>query len=303
MAFGSEDSMKQAAVLAIVAWCCAGPLPAAERYQVTGLILKIDRPHRTFVASCSAIPGYMEAMVMPILAPQEKALDGLEQGKMVDFTLVVGARESHAENIRIHNYESLETEPLQVRRLQLLSKAGETNPAISELAVGQPVADFTLTDQTNRRISLSQFAGKVVAVTFIYTSCPLPNYCFRLSNNFGRLHKRFAARMGRDLVLLSITFDPVHDQPEVLAKYAATWKADPNSWHFLTGSLPEVKTVCRKFGVDFWADEGTLAHSLHTVVIGRDGKLTANFEGNEFTAEQLGDFVAMVLSQPSQVRR
>jgi protein SCO1 len=294
--------MKQAAVLAIVACCCAGQLRGAERYQVTGLILKIDRPHRTFVASCSAIPGYMEAMVMPILVLQEKALDGLERGKMVDFTLVVGAHESHAENIRIHNYESLETEPLQVRRLQLLSKAGETNPAVSELAPGQPVPDFTLTDQINRRISLSQFAGKVVAVTFIYTSCPLPNYCFRLSNNFGRLQKRFAARMGRDLMLLSISFDPVHDQPEVLAKYAATWKADPNSWHFLTGSLSEVKAVCRKFGVDFWADEGTLAHSLHTVVIDRDGKLAANFEGNEFTAEQLGDFLATILSQASQAR-
>ena len=78
-------------------------------------------------------------------------------------------------------------------------------------------------------------------MTFIYTSCPLPNYCFRLSNNFGRLNQRFAARMGRDLVLLSITIDPVHDRPAVLAKYAATWKADPKSWHFLTGSLAEVQ--------------------------------------------------------------
>ena len=69
--------------------------------------------------------------------------------------------------------------------------------------------------------------------------------------------------MGRDLVLLSITFDPVHDQPDVLAKYAATWKADPNSWHFLTGSQAEVKEVCGKFGVDFWPDEATLTHCLH----------------------------------------
>jgi protein SCO1 len=145
----------------------------------------------------------------------------------------------------------------------------------------QAVPDFALTDQTGRRVSLSQFAGMVVAVSFIYTSCPLPNYCFRLSNNFGALSKRFAGSLGRDLVLLSITIDPVHDRPEILAKYAATWNADPKSWHFLTGSLPDVKTVCEKFGL----------------VIDRQGRLAADFEGNEFTAQQLGDFVSALTSK------
>jgi protein SCO1/2 len=159
------------------------------------------------------------------------------------------------------------------------------------------VADFALTDQAGQRVTLSQFAGKVLAVTFIYTSCPLPDYCFRLSNNFGRLSKRFADRMGRDLVLLSITFDPVHDQPRVLAKYAGTWKADAKSWHFLTGTLSDVKAVCRQFGLNFWQEEGALTHSLHTVVIDRHGKLAANFEGNEFTAEQLGDFVEVEMAR------
>ena len=295
--------MKQAVLLAIVACCCATRSQAAQRYQVTGLILKIDRPHRNFVASCTAIPGYMEAMVMPFSVLQEKALDGLQEGKMVDFTLVVEAKDSHAEKIHIHEYQSAENEPILARRLQLLSKVGETDPAMSELAPGQRVPDFTFTDQANRPISLSQFSGKVVAVTFVYTSCPLPNYCFRLSNNFGRLQKRFAAQMGRDLVLLSITFDPVHDRPEVLAKYGATWHADPNSWHFLTGSVADVQAVSRKFGVDSWPDESTLTHSLHTAVIGRDGKLAANFEGNEITAVQLGDYVATILSQPRQGAR
>jgi cytochrome oxidase Cu insertion factor (SCO1/SenC/PrrC family) len=103
--------------------------------------------------------------------------------------------------------------------------------------------------------------------------------------------------MGRNLVLLSITMDPAHDRPEVLAKYAETWKADPNSWHFLTGGLSEVKTVCGRFGVNFWPDEGALTHSMHTVIIDRRRRLTANFEGNEFTAEQLGDFLATTLAQ------
>ncbi|HEV3197809.1 MAG TPA: SCO family protein [Bryobacteraceae bacterium] len=265
---------------------------AAKRYSVAGVILKIDRPHRTFVASCAAIPGYMEAMVMPFTVRDEAVLDGLQPSTSVDFTLVVESGHSYAEAIRTHRYESLEQEPLRARRLQLLAESG-TN----RLTLGQPVADFALTDQTGQRVALSQFAGKVVALTFIYTSCPLPDYCFRLSNNFGRLSKRFADRMGRELVLLSITFDPVHDQPRVLAKYAATWKADAKSWHFLTGALSEVKAVCRNFGLNFWQEEGALTHSLHTVVIDRHGKLAANFEGNEFTAEQLGDFVEVQMGK------
>jgi len=271
-------------------------LPAAERYPVTGLILSIDQPQRSFLASCSEIPGYMKAMVMPIPVREVKALAGLKPSMFVDFTLVVEKDRSWAENVRVHDYENLAQEPLLVRRLQLIARLDKTNPLPAPLAIGEPVSDFTLTDQTGQRVSLSKFAGKVVGVTFIYTSCPLPDYCFRLSNNFGRLQKRFADRMGRDLVLLSVSFDPVHDQPEVLAKYAGIWKADPNSWHFLTGTTAEVKAVCRMFGLNFWPDEGTLAHSLHTLVIDRDGKLAANFEGNQFSAEQLGDFVQTTLN-------
>ena len=264
---------------------------ASARYPVTGIVLQVDAPHKTFVASCAAIPGYMEAMSMPFAVRDARDLAGLRPGAAIEFTLVVDARDSHAEGIRPHRFESMEQEPLLARRLELLE------PPHPTLRPGGPVPDFTLTDQLGRRASLSQFAGKVVAVTFIYTSCPLPNYCFRLSNNFGRLSQRFANRMGRDLILLSITFDPVHDRPEVLGKYAATWKADPASWRFLTGSLEEVKAVCRKYGLNFWQDDDLLTHSLHTLVIDRQGKLAADLEGNEFTAGQLGDFVAVEMDK------
>jgi len=289
--------MKRALLLALGICFVINVLAAAERYPVTGLILSIDQPHRRFVASCSEIPGYMKAMVMPITVREPKPLEGLKPSMFVDFTLVVEKDRSWAENVRVHDYENLAQEPLLVRRLELLARLDGTNPTPAPLAIGEPVSDFTLTDQTGKRVSLSQFAGNVVGVTFNYTSSPLPDYCFRLSNNFGRLQKRFARQMGRDLALLSISFDPVHDQPEVLAKYASSWKADANSWRFLTGTLPEVKAVCRRFGLNLWRDEGALAHSMHTLVINRQGKLAANFEGNQFTAEQLGDFVEATLNQ------
>jgi protein SCO1/2 len=265
-------------------------LTAATRYPVTGIVLKVDRPHRSFDASCAAIPGYMEAMAMPYSVLDNRELADLKPGAYVDFTLVVEKERSYAEGIRIHRYEGSEREPLLARRLQLLEAPHAT------VQPGDAVPDFTLTDQTGRLVALSQWAGKVVAVTFVYTSCPLPDYCFRLSNNFSQLNQRFASRMGRDLVLLSISFDPVHDQPTVLAKYASTWKADPESWHFLTGPLDEVKVVSRQFGLNFWPDEGYFTHSLHTLVIDRRGRLAADFEGNQFTARQLGDYVEALIS-------
>lgn len=268
----------------------AAGLAAATRYPVTGVVLKVDRPHRSFDASCAAIPGYMEAMAMPYSVLNDRELSNLTPGTYVEFTLVVEKKRSYAEGIRIHRYESSEREPLLARRLKLLEAP---RPTVKQ---GDAVPDFTLIDQVGRSVTLSQLAGKVVAVTFIYTSCPLPDYCFRLANNLGQLNQRFADRMGRDLVLLSISFDPVHDTPKVLAKYASTWKADPESWHFLTGPLDEVKAVSRRFGLNFWPDEVYVTHSLHTLVIDRRGRLAADFEGNQFTARQLGDYVESLIS-------
>ncbi len=280
--------MKRRELLALAA--CATAWGAAKRYAVTGIVLQVDAARRSFVASIAAIPGYMEAMAMPFFVHDARELANLRPGAYVEFTLVVDAGDSWAEGIQLHHFASMEQEPLLARRLQLLE-------GTKALKIGQAIPGFTLLDQANQRVSFSQFAGKVVGVTFIYTSCPLPNYCFRLSNNFGRLNQRFAARMGRDLVLLSITVDPVHDRPIVLAKYAATWKADPKSWHFLTGSLAEVQAVCRQFGVNVWQDEGLFTHPLRTMVIDRAGKLAGDFEGNEFSAEQLGDFVQAVMDR------
>ena len=276
------------------------PVFAVQRYPVSGLVVKVDRSKNTFVVSSDAIPGYMDAMVMPYSVHDPKLLDGLTQGTMVEFTLVVDKDDSYAENIRIRHYESVEQEPLQARRLKILEGLSGP-PAVTVLDPGQRVPDFTLTDQSKRQISLRGLEGKVVAVNFVYTRCPLPQYCVRMVNSFGHLQKRFRERLGRDLVLLTISFDPIHDQPAVLAEYASSWKADPNVWHFLTGPEAEVSRVCGLFGLGFWRDEATFTHSLRTVLIDRDGKLVANLEGNQFTPEQLGDLVQAVLERPNRV--
>jgi len=284
------------ALLLFLAALIASTVLAQQKYSAKGLVLGIDKQHRIVTVSCESIPGYMDAMIMPIEVRDTKELDGLTRGAMIEFSLVVEKENSYAEGVHIRIFESLEADPLSARRLRLLD--GVMDPSLSPervLKVGEPAPDFSLVDQNRERITLSQFTGKVVAITFVYTRCPFPNYCFRLTNNFARLQKRFAGEMGRELILLSVTMDPVHDQPEALAQYGWTWNIDPKGWHLLTGPPTEVQKFCNRFGVAFYPDEGQLIHSLHTLVIDQHGRLVANLEGNEFTAEELGDLVENVM--------
>lgn len=268
----------------------------AKQYSATAMVLKVDSSQKTLTASCQSIPGFMSAMTMPFKVKDRKELAGLVPGEVVEFTLVVTRTTSYVEHVRVKPYQSSEQDPFTAERLALLKQISRgPDSKTTQLSVGERVPDFTLIDTERRSVKLSQFSGKVVALNFIYTSCALPNFCYRTANNFSVLQKRFSKRLGADLVLLTVTFDPERDQPEVLAHYARTWKADPATWHFLTGPPADVHHVTDMFGMDFFPDEGLMNHSLHTAVIDRNGKLVANIEGNRYSPEQLGDLVQTVL--------
>ena len=260
-----------------------------------GMVLMVDAAKKSVVVSHDAVTGVMPAMTMPFDVAEARELNGLVPGAIVTFTLVLEKERGHIERLRVIRYQSVEQDPITARRLRLLQEM--TRSGAKAVDVGREVPDFTLTDQTKRRVSLSQFRGKVVAVNFIYTSCVLPQFCYRLANHFGVVQKRFKERMGRDLVLLTVTFDPARDTPERLAEYGAQWSADPASWRFLTGSVADVRRVCSLFGVDSFADEGLINHSTRTAVIDRRGAIAASIEGNEYTAAQLGDLVESVLAR------
>ncbi len=274
------------------------PAFAQQKYTAKALVLAVDKERRIMTVSCEAISGYMDAMIMPIEVRDSKELEGLARGTMIEFSLVADKEQPYAENVHIRTFDSLELDPLSARRLRLLDGAMDASLSPDRvLKVGQPAPDFSLIDQNRERVKLSQFAGKAVAITFVYTRCPFPNFCFRLTNNFARLQKRFAKEMGRELILLTISLDPVHDQPETLSEYGRTWNIEPKGWHLLTGPPAEVQKFCERFGVAFYPDEGQFIHSLHTLIIDQQGKLAANLEGNEFSADELGDLVQSVLKK------
>ena len=281
------------AALAVALLAVVSAHAADKEYAVTGVVLQVDVARRTFIVSHEKIQGLMDAMAMPFEVRDAKELQGLVPGASVEFTLAVGEKAAYATRIRVRRYRSLEQDPATARRLALMKRL--TGASGRVLAVGDRVPDFTLIDQRRQQVSLSGLAGKVVALNFIYTRCALPQFCLRVTNNFGVLQKRFPRELGRDLVLLTVTFDPSQDTPEVLAKYAARWKADAQTWHFLTGDRDIVRRVCAAFGIDAFPDEGLINHSLRTAIIDRRGTLAASLEGNQYTPEQLGDLVAAVL--------
>jgi protein SCO1/2 len=267
------------AVLAATVAACA------SHHTTTGLVLRVDKPAATVTISHDAFPGFMDAMAMPFSLTGAAAAVGVAPGDRVRFRLSVKGQRSW------------------VDRLEVISAAPvdagmQGSPAVPVLVpVGDAIPDFELTDQSAAPVALSSFRGKVVAVTFIYSRCPLPDYCPLMVENFKALRERFAMRMDRDLVLLTISFDPQYDTPAVLARYAAARRAGGPGWHFLTGDAKKIERVCNAFGIQYWAEEGLITHSLQTAVVDRDGRLAASVEGKDFTSRQLGDLVGAVLDR------
>ena len=273
---------------------------AVEHHSAQGILLEVHPNNHRIVVSCDPIPGYMAAMVMPFTVRGPEDLKTFAPGASIRFNMVETKGAAYAEHLQVVPITNFEAEPMEAGRLTLLHKTLDPSAAAKVVGVGQPVPDFALIDQAQKTTHLAQFKGKVIALTFTYSRCPNPNYCFRLSNNLSQVERRFRALAGKDLILITIVIDPDQDRGKALERYAGTWKADPAAWRFLTGTLEEVQNVAALFGMNFWSSEGFLTHSFHTVVIDRDGKLAANIEGNQFSATQLGDMVETILHQSQQ---
>ncbi len=260
----------------------------ARRFPVRGMVLALDPAGGAVTVSHRDIPRYMPAMTMPFRVKRPADLAGLAPGAEIEFELVARKSGSYIERLR------------RIGGAAVIEDQGDRialPPNPDRIEIGAPMPDFTLTDQLGRAVRLSAFRGAVVAVDFIYTRCPLPDVCPRLSANFARLQSRFGERMPRDLVLLSVTIDPRYDTPEVLLGYARIWKARPDGWRFLTGPDGEIETVARRFGMHYWPEEGLITHTSQTGVIGRNGKLAARVDGSSFAPMQLGDLIQRELEK------
>ena len=246
------------------------------------MVLGLNPQEQTVVISHRDIPHYMRAMSMPFHVRNAAELAGLYPGAQIEFSLIARRSGSYIQHLR------------RVGGSAVIEDQGDRillPPNPTAVPIGATMPDFTLTDQFHHPVRLSDFRGKVIAVDFIYTRCPLPDVCPRLSANFARLQTRFRQKMGQDLILVSITIDPQYDTPEVLLGYAKIWKAGSQGWRFLTGPDSEIQSVARRFGMNYWPEEGLITHTSQTGIIARDGKLAAKVDGSSFAAPQLGDLI------------
>jgi len=257
----------------------------ATSFVATGLVLRVDTATSTLTVSHDEVPGFMDAMVMPLSVRGRSPMATIRPGDRVAFRLVVGKTASHIDRVRL-----LSAAPADSGLL--------ATPAASTLvSIGAPIPDFSLIDQRGLPVTLSNLRGRVVVVTFIYTRCPLPDYCPRMITNLAAVRDRFRDRLDSDIVLLTVTFDPQYDTPERLAAFARAQKADVPGWHFLTGDATGIKQVCDAFGVEYWPDSGLITHTLQTAVVDREGRLAAAVEGKDFTGRQIADLVQSVLDR------
>jgi protein SCO1/2 len=239
-----------------------------HRYQVEGIVVETKPALRQMVVAHRPIDNYMPAMTMPFHVGSGVDLEKLTPGTRIGFELKVGRHVSMAQKVQIRS---------TVNDFKL--------PAIpvAQIVIGFKIPPFSLLDQSGETVHLSDFQGKVVVVDFIYTRCPLPDVCPRLSANFSSVSKKLR---GRDVEFLSITIDPQFDTPAILAEYARRWQA-AESWKFLTGTSAQIQEVAASFGLAYWPEEGSITHTVATAVIGRDGTLVAKIDGAAYRPDQL----------------
>jgi protein SCO1/2 len=275
---------------------CGKPAPPPERtHEVTGQVLGVRPEIREVRLAHDEIPGYMPAMAMSFAVKDPSLLQGLQRGDMVRATLVVTDTDAWLSSIDRTGHapvvEAADTDEAQ----------SPAAPPPDLLEPGQPVPDLTFTDQDDRTFMLAGVRGRAVALTFIYTRCPLPNFCPRMDRLFLAVQKEVAGRQdlrGR-VQLVSVSFDPAFDTPAVLKQHAASIGADLDSWRFVTADPGAIDSFATRFGVSIVREtNGTLeiTHNLRTAVIGPDGRLLKVFPGSDWTPQQVVAELAAALA-------
>ncbi len=258
-----------------------------RRFALKGVVRQVNAAKSEVTVEHEAIPGYMTGMTMPFPVKDPKAVGSLRAGDAIEATLVVEKDRYWLEGIATRSAftspgpsAASGGAPGQATGSRVVTP--QPNRGVS---VGDRVPDFSLTDQTGGIVRLSQMRGEPVAVTFLYTRCPIATACPMTTAKFSRLDAMLREKkFGR---LLVITVDPEHDTREVLADYARKAGADPKRWKFLTGSPEAVARVAESFGVMYYPDRGQIIHAQAVAVVDPEGRLSTIYFGETWEPEHL----------------
>lgn len=264
--------------LAIATAGCSRQAPPRE-FELRGQVLAVDEARQEITIKHEDIEGFMPGMTMPFKVSDRRLLEGRAPGDLITATLVVGERDAHIRTLERTGQAPVPPDATPPRRVDILT-------------TGERVADASFVDETGSRRSLAELRQNVVAVTFMYTRCPLPNFCPVMDRNFRAVQDAIRAdpHLTGRARLLSVSFDPEHDTPAVLAAHAARLQADPAVWHFVTGTVEDVDRFASQFGVSILRNDpgaADIVHNLRTAVVDGEGRVAAVLDGSEWTPAQL----------------
>jgi protein SCO1 len=262
------------------------PGEAAQHYETRGVVRGFFPDRSTIEIQHENISGFMPSMTMPFVARDQKQIAGLKIGDAISFRMTVTQKDFWIDNVK------------KIRREEVDVAGPKRAPVASaerdaRLKEGDEMPPFSLTDQNGGRISLDTFRGQPFVLTFVFTRCPVPNFCARMSNNFEELQTGIKTGGGTlaKTRLLSITLDPDYDTPKVLSDYAAFHHADRQIWTFATGDEKEIDALTRAFSVYRQTEGGTISHGLATALINRDGKIDKIWRGNGWTPAEVTEAI------------
>lgn len=253
-----------------------------KHYDLKGKIVSVDKSGRELTIAHDDIKDYMPAMTMPFTVKDDWVLEIAGPGKQITATLIVDGTASWLEDV-------------------VLTEGAGTDPNLVEGVGPKPgdeVADYRLLNQDGKTISIHQYKGKTLLLTFIYTRCQDPNQCTLMSSNFAAIDQQLQKQpeLYQKTHLLSVSFDSAYDTPKVLRSYGAAYTGKYSEetfahWEFASGSADEIKGIAKFFGFDYYLDTpaggGQIVHSLRTAIIGPDSKVRKVYRGNEWKPEEI----------------
>jgi protein SCO1/2 len=253
-------------------------------FTLQGQVLSVEPARKQLMVKHEAIKDFMPAMTMPYDVRDEKLLNGIAAGDLVNATLVVVSNGAYLSAIKKVGEAPLEKSPAEA-----------PNPPASSgfelLKPGEAVPDAAFVDQNGQQRRFSDFNGAPAVMTFIYTKCPLPTFCPLMDRHFATLQTSLKSDPSLNAVrLVTVSFDPITDTPAVLKEHARRLNADLSRWTFLTGDRDEIDRFAARFGVSIsraMNDARDITHNLRTVIIDRDGSIVKVYTGNDWSPEQV----------------
>jgi len=249
--------------------------PAAREYHLVGQILAVDRRAAKVTLHHEDIKDFMPAMTMPYRVKDAELLAGRKPGELVEATLAVAGTDAWITRLTVIGVAALPP----VEAIQASAVPGDT------------LIDGAFVDQDGRRIRLHEWRGRPLILSFIYTRCPLPDFCPAIESRLATVQQRIKTDPTlRGTAIVAITIDPGYDTPAVLKQHAAARGADPAIWRFVTGTAAEIDTFGRQFGIMVRRGDGSpndIEHNLRTIVVSRDGRIVHVEDGAAWRVEDL----------------